>query len=246
MTKGSLIITVNSDDPLMPGAVTAFVEFMKDRPDVLVGYPDWDVIGPDSELLLHRQVPEYDFMLMLKRHYCLVGPGAVMRRDVLTKTGMRDPAFQYVADFDFWIRSGLQGHFARIPRTLATFRYHPDSASIAQRGPVMARESVSLVEKLFARTDLPDEILAAKSEIFARAYYFAAAHVLREGNLARSFMIQALRCCPRSFFSREYFDQIARVWPEGTRGEFSSVLKMILPEFVNKTNRLFWAKFSKD
>jgi glycosyltransferase involved in cell wall biosynthesis len=229
MANGSLIVTVNSDDPLLPGAIRTIVEFMNDNPQILVAYPDWNVIGHDSKILFHRQVPEYDYMLMLKRHYCIVGPGAVMRQTVLDVTGMRDPEFKYVGDFDFWMRAGLQGNFARIPRALATFRFHTDSASVAQRGPVMANECVRLVEKLYARTDLPSEVVAAKREAFAWAHYFAATHVLRKGNLARKHMLQALLYCAASFFSHEYARQITAAWPEGTRGEFESILNVMLP-----------------
>ncbi len=41
MSTGEFVITVNSDDPLLPGAIGTAVEFMLQYPKILVGYPDW-------------------------------------------------------------------------------------------------------------------------------------------------------------------------------------------------------------
>ena len=205
MARGDFVITVNSDDPLFPGAISEAVAFMKDHPDVLVGYPDWDMIGPQSELVEHRQVPEYDYMLMLKRHYCVVGPGAIMRRQVFQLAGMRDPEFKYVADFDFWLRVGLRGNFARIPRTLATWRIHPESATVVEQGSDMADEHIRLVEKIYSRTDLLPEVRRAKASAFAWAHYFIGIGIAQDGDhLRRKHYLNALRYCPQSFVCGDF------------------------------------------
>ena len=125
MAHGEIVAVVNSDDPLLPGAVSAAAAFLQTHPDILVAYPDWDFIDPDSNVTGHHQVPEYDYLHMLRRHHCSVGPGAFIRRQAFELAGMRDPEFRYVADFEYWLRLGLYGKFARIPKTLATFRVHP-------------------------------------------------------------------------------------------------------------------------
>jgi len=115
MSHGDFVMVVNSDDPLLPGAVRTAVSYMLAHPDILVAYPDWDFIGPDSQVTQHVQVPEYDFLYMLKRHHCVVGPGALIRRKAIELTGMRNSEFRYVADFEFWLRLGLYGKFCPHP-----------------------------------------------------------------------------------------------------------------------------------
>ena len=44
MARGEIIGVVNSDDPLLPGAISSIVAELLSRPDVLVVYPDWYVI----------------------------------------------------------------------------------------------------------------------------------------------------------------------------------------------------------
>jgi glycosyltransferase involved in cell wall biosynthesis len=171
---GDIIAVVNSDDPLRPGAISEGVAFLRDRPHVLVAYPDWDYIGTDSEVLAHVRVPEFDYVHMVRSHHCLVGPGALMRRRVVALEKGRDPVYRYVGDFEFWLRVGLHGPFARIPRTLATFRVHTDSASQASLGRRMASEHLEMMRRYYSRADLPREILAVRRAAFASAHFVAA------------------------------------------------------------------------
>jgi len=174
MARGEIVAVVNSDDPLLPGAIAEAVAFMQVRPDILVAYPDWNMIEPDSKVRRHVQVLEYDYLYMLRRHYCTVGPGAFIRRKASELTEMRDPEFKYVADFEYWLRLGLYGKFARIPKTLATFRNHPDSASVSKKGTAMADEHIRLMEKFYSRPGLPPEVRKVRREAFAWAHYEAA------------------------------------------------------------------------
>jgi len=158
MARGEIMAVVNSDDPLLPEAVSETVAFMQSHQDILVAYPNWSKIGPHSELIEQVQLPEYDYLYMLRRHHCVIGPGAFIRRQAFELAGVRDPQFKYVGDFEFWLRLGLYGKFARIPKTLATFRVHPTSASVSHTGIEMADEHVRLIQKLYSRSDLPLEV----------------------------------------------------------------------------------------
>lgn len=174
MAKGEIIAVVNSDDPLLPGAVSGAVAFMQAHPDILVAYPDWNMIGPDSKVIGRIQVREYDYLYMVRRHYCTPGPGAFIHRGAFDLTEMRDPEFKYVADFEYWLRLGLFGKFARIPKTLATWRMHPDTVTLSHKGIAMADEHIRLVDKLYSRLDLPLEVQRVRVEAFSSAHLAAA------------------------------------------------------------------------
>ena len=62
MAHGEIIAVINSDDPLLPGAISAAVAFMQSRPDILVAYPDWDFLDRDSKVTGHHQVPDYNYV----------------------------------------------------------------------------------------------------------------------------------------------------------------------------------------
>jgi glycosyltransferase involved in cell wall biosynthesis len=218
MAHGDILAVVNSDDPLLPGAVSAAVSFLQSHPDIIVAYPDWDYIGPDSKVTGHIQVPEYDYLFMVRRHHCSVGPGAFIRRKALEFAVGRDPEYKYVADFEYWLRLGLFGKFARIPRTLATFRVHPDSVSISAKGKAMADEHIRLIRKYYSRPDLPPEVLQLRREAFCWAYLVAGITAGSNRWVAIGCYFKALLYYPPSLFQN--------------LGEWQSILVALMPKFV--------------
>ena len=170
MARGEIICVVNSDDPLLPGAVSEAVKLMQARPDVLAAYSDWNEIGPNSELIKQMRLPEYNILNMLTIFNVAMGPGTFFRRKALDQVGMRDPNLKYTGDLDFWFRLALHGPLAHIPRALATHRTHQESASVSDRGAIMAGELVGLVRKIYSRPDLPLEIRNMRAKVFHRAH----------------------------------------------------------------------------
>jgi glycosyltransferase involved in cell wall biosynthesis len=199
---GEIVSIINSDDPLLPGAVSTAVAFMQSHPDILVAYPDWVRIGPDSQVINHVQVPEYDYLYMLRRHQCIVGPGAFTRRKSFDLIGMRDPDFKYVADFEYWLRLGLYGPFARIPKTLASFRVHPDSVSVSHMGTAMADEHISLMQKFYSLPNLPSQVLEVRAEAFSWAHYVAAGRCESVREAARKHYLKSVQYYPVSFLGK--------------------------------------------
>lgn len=211
MASGEIIGVVNSDDPLLPGAVTAAAQLLQSRPDLLVVYPDWDMIDADGKVIQHIATFDYNYIDMLRWHHCVPGPGAFFRRFLLERLAGRDPQFRYVADFDFWLRSGLLGQFARIPHTLATFRWHAVGASSGGKGALMAEEHIRLVDKIYMMPELPREAVAVKSEAYSSAHYIAGAvcgeEALKE---RRHHFWQALKYRPGKYLF-EYRDRLPTI-----------------------------------
>lgn len=176
MANGEIIGVVNSDDPLLPGAITALVSRLMSDPELLVVYPDWDYIDKDGKFIEHVNTPEYSYMKMLRNFQCVPSVGTLFRRKVVEMTGGRDENFRYVADLDFWLRAGMRGPFARLPKTLATFRVHPDSASVNQMGTRMSDEHLLLVNKIYSMPEMPPEAFSFKIRrgAYSNAYCSAA------------------------------------------------------------------------
>lgn len=173
MAHGEIIGVVNSDDPLLADAILNITQFMIENPSVGVVYPDWNMIDTHGNIVKHIKTFDYSYIDMLRWHHCMPGPGTFFRKEVVKVLKGRDPQFRYVSDFDFWLRAGLITEFARLPKTLATFRVHSDSASISQTGERMAEEHIQLVNKIFNLPNLSRDALEAKKEAYSSAYYIA-------------------------------------------------------------------------
>lgn len=201
MVNGEIIGVVNSDDPLLPRAITTIVSRLLAEPDTLVAYPDWLMIDENGESFKHITTYDYNYTDMLRWHHCVPGPGAFFRRTVVEELGGRDPDFRFVGDFDFWLRAGLLGPFTRVPATLATFRYHPESYSISQLGQEMAKEHVRLTDKIFAIPSLPPEARKVKREAYSSTYYIAGAvcGTNASPDLRRGYFLLALWYAPHKY-----------------------------------------------
>ena len=177
MTHGDYIMVVNSDDPIRLTTVEKMVAFMEARPDLLVAYPYWHVIDNQSQVIAEDMTYEYDYADMLTTCACFPGPGALLRRRGLELVPARDTKYRYVADYEYWLRLGLYGPFARVPEYLATHRVHSDSAGV-KANPKIARELIQLMTEFFQRPNLPPEIRALRRKALSAAYNDAGERVL--------------------------------------------------------------------
>jgi glycosyltransferase involved in cell wall biosynthesis len=202
MARGEVIAAVNSDDPLLPGAISKMVEHLLARPDVLAAYPDWIQIDGDGKVVQHIATYDYDYVNMLRWHHCMPGPGAFFRRALVEALGGRDTSFRYSSDFDFWLRAGLLGPLVRVPQTLATFRYHPSARSFSDRGLEMAGESVHMTDKVFATPSLPPEVQKVRREAYSSAYYKAGIQCGEAAPAARRrYFLLALLYAPHKYLT---------------------------------------------
>jgi len=218
MARGEYVGVVNSDDPILPELVRSAVEAFQEDPRLLVVYPDWKMIDQASKTVKIVRAPDYHYLNMVRWQKCLVEPGAFIRRRAFSLEPGRDPAYRYVGDFEYWLRLGLHGPFARIPATLATHRVHPGAES-GQGETAWAEESMRLVEAYFARTDLPQDVRELAGEARGNAAY----------NAARVCMASA----PRQ--ARAYFRESLRSFPAGYLRWRPQRLVMLLAAFLPRT-----------
>ena len=191
LAHGEIIGVVNSDDPLLSGAIGEIVKFMTQNPKIIVVYPDWVKIDENGREIERVITPEYDYKYMLRAHDNVTGPGTFFRRVVIEKLRGRNLQFKYVSDYDFWLRAGLVGNFARIPKILATSRIHSGQATLKDKGCKMAMEHILVLNKIFSLPNFPVTLSKIKPEAYKKAC--EAARICRGDNLFTKIFI-SLAC----------------------------------------------------
>lgn len=176
MARGEIVGVVNSDDPLLPGAVRAAVEALAADPRALAAYPDWREIGAHGEKIRDVFLPDYDLFHLVTQFECGIGPGAFLRRAAIERIGGRDESFVYAGDLDYWYRLARIGGLTHVPRILATHRTHPNAASTTGRGGRLAGELIRVLEKVYADPALPSELRVRRREVFGWAHHVASLH----------------------------------------------------------------------
>jgi len=167
---------VSSDDPMEPDWLEEAVRFMDARPDVIVGYPDWNVIDEDANILWANQVFEYSPEALIEWAFCLPGPGTLIRRSALRDVALlRDPAYPLASDLECWLRLSLRGPFARIPHVLANWRSHDGAATKSAARDRLGGDFLAVFRDFFARPDVPPEWRAFRRHAMSRSFYTASA-----------------------------------------------------------------------
>lgn len=207
MSTGEIVAVVNSDDPLLPKAVSTAVEFLTRRSELLAAYPDWNLIDEHSQKLETIEVPPYSYLKMYSRYHCLPGPGAFIRRKAFDLIGYRDASFKYVADFDFWLRLGMYGPMAKIPRVLATFRTHAGSQSVYAKNDKMAEEHIRLVTKISRDRHLPKNARWHTRQAYSSAYFHAAGTYATKSKMVNAYL-KSLMYSPTVFAEKMRYEAV--------------------------------------
>lgn len=128
---GQVLAYLNSDDCYLSGALRAVAAFLDKRPEIGLAYGDCQVIGPKGELLGSLPRRPFNLKRMTQRGEFIPQPAAFWRRSTLEVAGPFDERLQYAMDYDFFIRAGRAAPVARLPQTLAAFRLHAGSKTVA-------------------------------------------------------------------------------------------------------------------
>jgi glycosyltransferase involved in cell wall biosynthesis len=193
LAKGEIICIVNSDDPLLPGAMEEAIKIMENDPDILAVYPDWVEIGANSEFIRYITLKQYDIVGMLTDFNVGVGPGTFIRNSAFKRFGFRNPELKYTGDLEFWMRLALVGRIIHIPKFLATHRTHQGSASVSAKGKAISDELIKVARITLSSSKLSSKLVGEKDKILANAYEIIAKNYYGDNkglfikNIAKSY-----------------------------------------------------------
>jgi glycosyltransferase involved in cell wall biosynthesis len=217
MTNGVFIGYLSADDRLKPTAVRRCVEELEAQPDVVLVYPDFDVIDERSQLLLTVKPPDFSRRALYGSLHCLPGPGALFRRAAYEKAGPWRTDLRQVPDLDFFLRMAIEGDFYHLSEVLAEFRRHAKSATYRAVSFERGEEPVMVVERLFARPDLPADIRRWERPARANADLLSAAIHGQSGRAGIAVRrLAASFAYPQAAFSRKALGHAITI----TRGVF--------------------------
>jgi GT2 family glycosyltransferase len=125
-TSGDIMAWLNSDDLLLPGAVSYVVAFFLAHPEVDVVYGHRINVDEDDREIGRWIMPQHDSELLKWADY-IPQETLFWRRRIWNATGASlDEAFAFALDWDLLLRFQEAGaRFARLPRFLGAFRVHP-------------------------------------------------------------------------------------------------------------------------
>jgi GT2 family glycosyltransferase len=122
-TDTPLVLILDADDRLAPGALAALRGALEANPAASFAYGHQRFFGEMGGVM---RFPPYDPYRLLYRH--LIGPTALIRRELLDATGGYDPGFALYEDWELWVNALAHGHRGvRVDAVTHEYRRHGGS-----------------------------------------------------------------------------------------------------------------------
>jgi len=202
-SSGIYLGYLSADDVLDPSAVARVVAALEHHPHAVVAYPDFRLVDPHRAIVRVVRAPEASYREMLVNFVCPPGPGALFRRSAFISAGGWNTEYRQMADYEYWLRLGLQGELVHVADVLASFRVHPGSQTFAPVSETRADEPVRILTAMFVRPELAPDLLALRDQALSNANIISAQLHLRAGRSATAFarVRQAAALHPRNLYS---------------------------------------------
>jgi glycosyltransferase involved in cell wall biosynthesis len=134
----------------------------------------------------------------------------VVRRSHLDRIGTFDPDLTALEDWDLWLRMLIAGYrILSLNQPLLQVRVRP--YSLSRDGYRMRLNRLKVLDKTYARADLPQDFVARKKEAYGAAYVQSSANYYEaeEPRLGESDFVQALAISPDLVMQLDTFYSIA-------------------------------------
>lgn len=165
--KGEYVAWLNSDDYLLPGAVSAAVEALQQNPKASFVYGNVRVVTLDGKVLNTLTYKDWQLVDLMSFH--IIGqPAVFMRRSALEKAGFLDQSFHFLLDHQLWIRLASVGEMRYIPQLWACAHYHEDCKNLKQAAE-FGREALRIVDWMPSQPNLAPTFYQNKKLIIAGA-----------------------------------------------------------------------------
>ncbi|MBI2953254.1 MAG: glycosyltransferase [Chloroflexi bacterium] len=174
--NGPYIAIMGSDDIWLPELLTEEVRVLETQPGIGLVYAraqgmDVNEIPLTKFLGVPEKYPGQTFKsLIYGDHVC--GITTVVRRKHIEEVGLWDENIIANEDWDMWLRLSLVCQFHFIDKVLARYRVHSGNITgiKSDRFARLTLDRVRVVDKVYARPDLPPEILDMKQVAYRNVY----------------------------------------------------------------------------
>jgi len=161
-TTGDIMAWVNSDDIILPGALSYVADYFNHHPEIDVVYGNRLQIDINDKQIGEWVMPEHNSNVLSWIDY-IPQETLYWRRSIWEKVeGRLDESFSFAMDWDFLARLRDAGaNFARLPRFMGGFRIHPKQKTSSEIGYVGLKEMSRIRMRLLGRTPSEREIFKA-------------------------------------------------------------------------------------
>lgn len=121
---------LGDDDLLAVGSLRTTTATLASRPDAVLAFGWCDYIDAEGRLVFRSRAGQLAARILGWGPNLIPQPGCLMRYDAVVAVGGLDENVRLAMDLDLFLRLRRRGRMIAIPTTLASFRWHADSATV--------------------------------------------------------------------------------------------------------------------
>ncbi len=146
LVSGEIVGYLNSDDVLLPHAISSVVEHFQTHPETDLVYGDADYVDESDDVIGSYLTADYSFERLMD-DCCICQPAAYWRGSVMETIGLFDEDVHYAMDYDYWIRADRAGlSLVHLPDTIACSRLYAATKTLSAR-PAIYREILDICRR---------------------------------------------------------------------------------------------------
>ncbi len=130
-STGDVLAWLNSDDLLLPGAVSAAVKQLIAHPEAGMVYGNCLLINAEGCKIGDFPAAQTDLKRLRRGYVHIPQQAAFFRAELWREVGPLDDSFYFAMDYDLWVRLAGKAPLRYVPETWAAFRLHGGAKSIA-------------------------------------------------------------------------------------------------------------------
>jgi cellulose synthase/poly-beta-1,6-N-acetylglucosamine synthase-like glycosyltransferase len=138
---------IGDDDLLAPDSLATTVAALDADPGAVAAFGYCDYVDADGRRLVSSRAGRLAPWLMTWGPDLVPQPGSLFRLDAVRAVGGIDPTLSYAMDLDLLLRLRRRGRLVNTRRTLASFRWHATSTTVANRRPSL--EEAEMVKRRY-------------------------------------------------------------------------------------------------
>jgi len=142
-TTEDFYVWVGDDDELVPAGVLALMRGLEEQASAVVAYGHCEYIDDAGRAIGHSRAGRLATLLLPWGPNLIPHPGTVVRLDALEVVGGFDSSLSYALDLDVFLKLRRVGGFISQPEVSARFRWHADSATVADRS-ASAKQAIAV------------------------------------------------------------------------------------------------------
>jgi glycosyltransferase involved in cell wall biosynthesis len=147
-STGGLVIFLDADDRLLPGAIDTAVRALSRHPDCAMAYGRCVMMGPDGDLWPTPEPPSVrsgHHVALLRTNMIWMPAMAIFRREPLLQAGGFTTGVDGSADYDLYLRISREHPLHDHGQLVAAYRRH--SASMSGNAGRMLRDTLAVMAR---------------------------------------------------------------------------------------------------